>query len=272
MRKVKPVSFLILIAIASVSLMAIVTGCGHHDTEKLKNEIRRAWVEEAWNKGNLSALDGLFSEDYVYHNIPFPDMNGLDAYKQFITQNRTGYPDIKITLEDVIVEGDQVVARGTYQGTQQGLSPTMGISTGKQVDFKWCTVSRLENGKYAETWAYVDYLGLRQQVGYAMIPPITGNTFARVTITQTKPEKREEAVAIYRDSVVPEAKKQKGFFSIISLSDFKTGKGISISIWDSEADAIANEQTGYYKEQVDKFKDLFTAKPIREGYTVSVLK
>jgi hypothetical protein len=54
------------------------------------------------------------------------------------------------------------------------------------------------------------------------------------------------------------------------LSDFKTGKGISIGIWDSEADAIASEQSGWYKAQVDKFKDLFTAKPIREGYVVTV--
>ena len=51
---------------------------------------------------------------------------------------------------------------------------------------------------------------------------------------------------------------------------FKTGKGLSIAIWDSEADAIANEQSGYYKEQVDRFKDFYIAKPIREGYLVTV--
>jgi predicted ester cyclase len=260
---------LICLGIAAILFAAIlVTGCGQQN-EKLKNDIRRIWVEEAWNKGNLEALDGLFASNYVYHNIPLTDMNGLDAYKQFITNNRTAYPDIKISLEDVVIEGNTVVTRGTYQGTQQGLSPTMGISTGKPVDFRWCIVSRIEKGKYVESWAYVDYLGLRQQIGYTMLPPITEKTFARVTITQTKPEKRGEAVKIYNENVVPEAKKQKGFHGIMSLSDFKTGKGISISIWDSEAYAIANEQTGYYKAQVDRFKDLFTAKPIREGYVVT---
>lgn len=103
-----------------------------------------------------------------------------------------------------------------------------------------------------------------------MIHPITVNTFARVTITQMKPEKVAEAVKIYGEIVVPDAKKQKGFRGIYLLSDFKTGKGFSIALWDSETDAIANEQSGYYKAQVDKFKDFLTAKPIREGYTVTV--
>jgi predicted ester cyclase len=254
----------------SVFIIFMLIGCGKQNAEKLKNDIRQLWVEEAWNKGNLNALDGFFASNYVYHNIPFPDMNSLDAYKQYITQNRTAYPDIKITLEDVIVEGDKVVAHGTYQGTQKGLSPTMGITTGKPVNFRWCTVSRMENGKYVESWAYVDYLGLRQQIGYTMLPPITETTFARVTITQSNLDKAEEAIKIYKENLVPEAKRQKGFHFIMSLSDFKTGKGLSISIWDSEADAIANEQSGYYNKQVDRFKAFYIAKPVREGYTVTV--
>jgi heme-degrading monooxygenase HmoA len=85
-----------------------------------------------------------------------------------------------------------------------------------------------------------------------------------------KPEKVSDTVKIYGERVVPNAKNQKGFRGIFLLSDFKTGKGLSIVIWDSEADAIANEQSGYYKEQVNRFKDFYTAKPVREGYTVTV--
>jgi heme-degrading monooxygenase HmoA len=69
---------------------------------------------------------------------------------------------------------------------------------------------------------------------------------------------------------VPEAKKQKGFHVIMYLNDFQTGKALSISIWDSEADNIANEQSGDYKTAVDKLKNLFTAKPFRERYKVTV--
>jgi hypothetical protein len=54
------------------------------------------------------------------------------------------------------------------------------------------------------------------------------------------------------------------------LVDRKTGKGVSISLWDSEEDAIANEQSGYYQEQVGKFKDFMTAPPVQEGYEVAV--
>ena len=54
------------------------------------------------------------------------------------------------------------------------------------------------------------------------------------------------------------------------LTDGKTGKGISISLWETEEDAIANEQSGYYQEPIAKFKDFFTAPPVQEGYEVVV--
>ena len=94
--------------------------------------------------------------------------------------------------------------------------------------------------------------------------------FARLTIVQMKIDKIDEAIKLYEESVVPAAKSQKGYVGIYLLTDRKTGKGVSIAVWDSEEDAIANEQSGYYQEQVSKFKDVFTAPPVREGYEVSV--
>jgi heme-degrading monooxygenase HmoA len=94
--------------------------------------------------------------------------------------------------------------------------------------------------------------------------------FARVTITQGKVESIDEIVKLYNKSVVPTAKEQKGYLGLLLLTNRETGKGISITIWESEKDAIANEKSGYYQEQVDKFKDLFTAPPVREGYEVNV--
>jgi heme-degrading monooxygenase HmoA len=94
--------------------------------------------------------------------------------------------------------------------------------------------------------------------------------FARLTITQSKVESVDEMVKIYRDSVVPAAKSQKGYLGILLLTNRETGKGISIAIWESEEDAIANEKSGYYQEQVAKFKAYFTAPPVREGYEVSI--
>jgi len=94
--------------------------------------------------------------------------------------------------------------------------------------------------------------------------------FARLTIVQMKMDKLDETIKIYKESIVPAAKSQKGYRGAYLLTDRKTGKGVSISLWNSEDDAIANEQSGYYQEQVSKVKEFFTALPVREGYEVSV--
>jgi heme-degrading monooxygenase HmoA len=94
--------------------------------------------------------------------------------------------------------------------------------------------------------------------------------FARLTILQVKPDDLDEVVKIYRDKVVPAAKSQKGYKGALLLNDRKTGKGISIALWESEGDALENEKSGYYQEQVGRFKDYITKPPVREGYEVSV--
>ncbi len=94
--------------------------------------------------------------------------------------------------------------------------------------------------------------------------------YARVTITQMLPGKTDEAIGIFRDSVVPAAKQQKGNIGSYLLTDRKTGKGISIAFWETEADMTASETVGYYQQQLAKFKDLFGAPPVREVYEVSV--
>ena len=94
--------------------------------------------------------------------------------------------------------------------------------------------------------------------------------FARFTIVQVNPDKYDEVVKLYEESVVPAAKSQKGYRSATLFADRKTGKGCSVSIWDSEEDAIANEQSGYYKEQIGKFAEYLTAPPVQEGYEVAV--
>ena len=94
--------------------------------------------------------------------------------------------------------------------------------------------------------------------------------FARITIVQGKKDKLDEAIKIYEDSIVTAAKAQKGFKAAYLLTNRNTGKAISCTIWESEADAVSNEDSGYYKEQVGKLKDFFTAPPEREGYEVSV--
>lgn len=94
--------------------------------------------------------------------------------------------------------------------------------------------------------------------------------FARFTIVQVKLDKIDETIKLYEERVVPGGKAQKGYRGIYLFTDRSTGKGYSVSLWDSEEDAVANEQSGYYKEQVNKFIEYFAAPPVQEGYEVVV--
>ena len=94
--------------------------------------------------------------------------------------------------------------------------------------------------------------------------------FARLTIVQSMPDKIDEVTKIYEENVVPAAKSQKGYKGVYLLVDRETGRGVCIALWDSKDDGIANEQSGYYQEQVGRFKDFFTAPPVQEGYEVVV--
>lgn len=95
--------------------------------------------------------------------------------------------------------------------------------------------------------------------------------FARLTKFQIKIDKTEEGMELYKSSIVPAAKSQKGYQGIYVMVDPKTGKGVSMTLWDSEEDAIANEDSGYYQEQLVKFLGFLTEPSfIREGYEVKV--
>jgi heme-degrading monooxygenase HmoA len=78
--------------------------------------------------------------------------------------------------------------------------------------------------------------------------------FARIVTVQVPPDKREEAISIFQNSVIPAAKQQKGFISLMLVTD-RTGKGVSVGLWETEADLNANEASGYLQEQLAKFAD-----------------
>ena len=94
--------------------------------------------------------------------------------------------------------------------------------------------------------------------------------FARLTIAQFKPGTLGKLISTYRDSIVPAAESQKGYVKAYLLTNSKENKGIAITVWESEDDAVAGEQSGYYQEQIGKVKYLFASVPIREGYEVAV--
>lgn len=93
---------------------------------------------------------------------------------------------------------------------------------------------------------------------------------ARMTTMGFKVDKIDEGIAIYKRSVIPAAKSQRGYRGAFLLADRQAGKAVSITFWKEEADAVANEENRYYQEQLVKFIEILTSPPIKETYEVSV--
>lgn len=94
---------------------------------------------------------------------------------------------------------------------------------------------------------------------------------ARVIFAQFRPEQTDEIIQLYRESVVPEHGKQQGSKGVMVLTDRATGKGISITFWETEADLKASDEASqYYQDLRDKFAPYWTAPQVREAYEVTL--
>ena len=101
------------------------------------------------------------------------DAAELEQYKQLVTMYFSAFPDLHLTIEDQIAEGDKVVTRWTARGTHQG--PFMGIPpTGKRAVVTGIAIDRFANGKFVENWNNGDDLGLLQQLGVVPVPGQVG--------------------------------------------------------------------------------------------------
>jgi steroid delta-isomerase-like uncharacterized protein len=132
----------------------------------------RRLLEEGFSKGNLDAADELIAEGAVNHDpADTPELRALRgpaAFRQTVKMYRAAFPDLHLTVEDTVSDGDKVVLRwrceGTHRGELAGLAPTgvKAVVTGISID-------RYVNGKIAEVWTQWDNLGLARQIGAA--PP-----------------------------------------------------------------------------------------------------
>jgi len=150
-------------------------------TTEANKEILRHFIEEAWNQGNLNVIEECFST------------NLAEIGRRNIPMYRTAFPDIHVTVEDQVAEGELVATRATVRGTHKG--EFTGIPpTGKQVTVTALSICRIADGKIVENWDNWDRLGLMQQLGaipwgrkdYAWGEP------SRVTGAPGTPEKNSE--------------------------------------------------------------------------------
>ena len=128
----------------------------------------RCYLEEAWNRGNVGILDELMAPSYARYMSGQAAPLDREGQKQRIAGFHQALPDLHLSIEDLIAEGDRVVFRITVHGTQQGT--LMGIApTGKQVSVSAIDIARIVEGKIVEHWGQMDTFGLLQQLG--ALPP-----------------------------------------------------------------------------------------------------
>jgi steroid delta-isomerase-like uncharacterized protein len=131
--------------------------------------IVRAYVETVWNGRQLERADEVVAPDFVDH-APLPGQApGLDGAKRKWAMYLDAIPDLRVTIEELIAEGDKVGARRSYEGTHQGV--LLGIpATGKQLRVGGISIFRLADGRIAEHWEQLDRLALMQQLGVIPAP------------------------------------------------------------------------------------------------------
>jgi steroid delta-isomerase-like uncharacterized protein len=126
--------------------------------------IRRGY-EEGWSQGDFAAIDEFLAPHAVLHAPIQPEpIYGREGVKDLMIKLRTGLPDLQITIEDMVGEGDTLLVRYTARGTHLG--DFMGIPpTGKQVVLSEIEVHRLADGKIQEMWLEFDAVSLLKQLG-----------------------------------------------------------------------------------------------------------
>lgn len=131
--------------------------------------------QEVFGLGQLEAADEIMSPDCVSHGPGAPPAIGTDGIKRQAILLRTAFPDLKVTLEDQLAEGDRVASRWTGSGTHTGpLTLPAGPvpPTGTPIAFEEIRIDRFANGRIVESWFLPDRFTLWQQLGLlAEVPP-----------------------------------------------------------------------------------------------------
>lgn len=130
-------------------------------------EFIHRWFNEVWNNKNADAIDEMFATDGVANGLKDEQGNtviGPAMYKPFHAAFLQAFPDMTITIEDTVTEGDKIAARcratGTHCGEGIGITPC-----NTPVEFTFMSIVRVQDGKIAEAWNNIDFMNMYQQLG-----------------------------------------------------------------------------------------------------------
>ena len=124
------------------------------------------FYDEVINQKNLAVLDQFVSPNAVNHTVPAGLPQGPS---QFLGMHFNAFPDVKVTVEDLLADGDKVIARVSVRGTQQGAFGSIH-PRGKPITVMTINIFRIANGKMVEHWGLADRLSALQQLG-VVLPP-----------------------------------------------------------------------------------------------------
>lgn len=137
-------------------------------TETARNRATFDRFHDATNSGSYDVIEKMIDEvvapDVVFHTPVPMEATGAQALKQVWTVLLRAFPDLRVTAEDVLTDGDKIVCRNTVTGTHGGEYRGMP-ATGKPVSYSEIFIVRFAGGRVAEIWGVVDVLTQLRQLG-----------------------------------------------------------------------------------------------------------
>ncbi|MFC4358182.1 ester cyclase [Halobium salinum] len=127
-------------------------------------------LDRIWMEGDLSFVDERFADDYVLHNPARPQgFHGPEGFKEYVGMLRSAFPDMAISCEGTVADGDTLATRYRWRATHEG--ELLGIEpTGKEVVMSGMAFLRFEDGMRKEDWFLDDFMGLFAQLGVVEPP------------------------------------------------------------------------------------------------------
>ena len=163
MRTINLISIKILPVVTFLAIVVLLPGCT--PSQDNRKALMLKVFDEAWNKGNVDALDDMYAVDYFRHEPSArADIKGLEAFKQHRKKAHAKNPDEELIINNIFIEGNTSIVQWTHK-------PRISPTTGKQVIGEGCSILLWQNDKIVEGWNYVDVLTAQQQVGYTLVPP-----------------------------------------------------------------------------------------------------
>ncbi len=163
-----------ILVVFAIILICYTFSCNQQIAEGLTDEEASAILDKilkVYNEGNLELVDEIVAPENKLHHSVYPeDIVGLEAFKNYITNTRSSFPDMNLTFDETVVKGNNIISRWTFVGTNTDSIGELP-PTGKKVSYSGLSLSHITNGKFAESWIIFNVLGMYKQLGFTVIPP-----------------------------------------------------------------------------------------------------